>query len=404
MINLSTGLPGAGKTLFTLAFVKELAEKEKRPVFYSGITDLSLDWQEIDAEKWMDAPDGSIIVIDECQRIFRPRGSAAKVPEYVSALETHRHKGLDIFLITQHPMLIDANVRRLTERHWHLCRRFGLQRATIFQFESCKVEPLAKTTDGRRLDWKYPREAFNYYKSAEVHTVKRRIPMVVWITLIAPLIVGALIWFFIDSHYQDGEILITKSQRERGAAGEGASTADQEAKAPSSPGRSADRKPPTPREYLESFSPRIAGLAYTAPVYDEVTRPVEAPVPVACIESASQGCRCWSQQATRLEMTEELCRNIVRKGFFLAFELKSVQEAKRQAELARSRTGNLSPSPGLNPDLNPGSISNRGEPGNFIGMIPPDTPMTLTPYAPRSPGSSSGPSTNPKLNPSLRGS
>jgi hypothetical protein len=101
MINLSTGLPGAGKTLFTIAFVKELADKEKRPVFYSGITDLALDWQEIDAEKWMDAPDGALIVIDECQRIFRPRGSAAKVPEYVSALETHRHKGLDLFLISE---------------------------------------------------------------------------------------------------------------------------------------------------------------------------------------------------------------------------------------------------------------------------------------------------------------
>ena len=51
----------------------------------------------------------------------------------------------------------------------------------------------------------------------------------------------------------------------------------------------------------------------------------------------------------------------------------------------------------------PVALSEPDSTGRFIGTIPPDTPMTLTPYAPRSPGSSSGPSTNPKLNPSLRG-
>jgi hypothetical protein len=373
MINLSTGLPGAGKTLFPIAFVKELADKEHRPVFYSGITDLALDWQEIDAEKWMDCQDGAIIVIDECQRTFRPRGSGARVPEFVSALETHRHKGLDLFLITQHPMLIDANVRRLTEWHWHICRRFGLQRATIFQFESCKVEPLSKTSDGRRLDWKYPKEVYNYYKSAEVHTVKRRIPMVVWVMIVTPLIVIGLIWFFISSHYKDGEIALTKSQRERLAKeGEGVPASavpatGEPVKPPSAPGKES-RKTLTPKEYIESFSPRIEGLAHTAPAYDEVTKPVEAPVPVACIESASKGCRCWSQQATRLDMPKELCRNIIRRGFFLAFELKSVQEAKRESEMARRAIPSEKPA--------------VKAPDNWIGVIPPDAPKTLSPYAP----------------------
>jgi hypothetical protein len=46
------------------------------------------------------------------------------------------------------------------------------------------------------------------------------------------------------------------------------------------PGKSAaasEKKPQTPKEYVESFEPRIPGLAYTAPVYDEVTKVVEAP-------------------------------------------------------------------------------------------------------------------------------
>ena len=47
MITLITGQPGAGKTLFTLQFVRELAEKEKRTVHYSGIKDLRLPWLEL---------------------------------------------------------------------------------------------------------------------------------------------------------------------------------------------------------------------------------------------------------------------------------------------------------------------------------------------------------------------
>jgi zona occludens toxin (predicted ATPase) len=166
MINLSMGLPGAGKTLFTIAFVKEMVEKEHRPVFYSGINDLALDWYEHDAEKWMECPEDAIIVIDECQRIFRPRGSGAKVPEFISGLETHRHKGFDIFLITQHPMLMDADDRRLAKQHWHICRKFGMQRATVLQFESCKEQPLSHTAIARCFEWKYPKEVFKYYKSA----------------------------------------------------------------------------------------------------------------------------------------------------------------------------------------------------------------------------------------------
>jgi len=43
----------------------------------------------------------------------------------------------------------------------------------------------------------------------------------------------------------------------------------------------------TPADYAAAYTPRIAGLPHTAPVYDEVTKPVVAPYPVACIASAA---------------------------------------------------------------------------------------------------------------------
>jgi hypothetical protein len=228
MINLTTGLPGAGKTLFTLVFVKALAEKEGRPVYYSGIKDLILPWTEFDASKWPECPDGSIIVIDECQRIFRPRGSGAKVPEYVSQLETHRHKGFDLFLVTQHPMLIDANVRRLTERHWHVCRRFGLQRTVVFQYESCKDQPLSNTSVAQRLNWSYPKEAFSYYKSAEIHTVQRRIPMRIWMIVAMILLAASSIGYWLNQRMVGGRLTLLESEKRLLQKQEGAQEETQE--------------------------------------------------------------------------------------------------------------------------------------------------------------------------------
>lgn len=391
MISLTTGLPGAGKTLWTIAYVKALAEKEHRPVFYSGIKDLALDWHEFDAENWMGCPDGSIIVIDECQRIFRPRGSGAKVPEYVSALETHRHHGLDIFLVTQHPMLMDANVRRLTERHWHVARRFGFQRATIFEYQSCKDQPLANTANAQRSEWSYPKEVFGYYKSAEIHTVQARMP-VKYVLMVSMLFVSAaLIWFFISRWYQNGEFIVPGTappeQLQQGVAPSVAVTAQTQGASDRRP----ENKPMTVKEYVEHYQPRIEGLAYTAPAYDKVTEPEEAPVPAACFTMKSTGCRCFSQQGTRLAMPESLCESIIEKGFFQAFALKS-QERQREAEETRRqrRRDNL---PQAAPILAPAPV----DASPFFGVMVYEPP-TLS----ESPAISGGPSMNPKYNPALR--
>jgi zona occludens toxin len=116
----------------------------------------------------------------------------------------------------------------------------------------------------------------------------------------------------------------------------------------------------TKAEYLLANEPRIAGLAYTAPIYDKVTEPEEAPVPVACIESASKGCKCYSQQATLLSMPQDLCRQIVRNGFFLAFSIDK-----------KSRDGVLT-STGQRP---------KGQSEPVVSILPKDQPATLTGYS-----------------------
>lgn len=300
MIELITGTPGAGKTLWALANVKARSEKENRPVFYSGIPELTLPWAEIDPEKWFDAPPNSIVVIDECQRVFRPRAWAGQVPEYVAKLETHRHMGIDLVFITQHPMLMDSNVRRLVGRHFHVARRFGMKRATVLEFESCKDQPLAKlSTAAVKHEWSYPKEVFSYYKSAEVHTHKARIPARLYWILAFMLVVGGSIYGLVKSFEK-------KIHPDEAAA---TTAAAHSASVP--PGQIAAN----PYKYFQDRAPRLPGLAFSAPVYDEVMKPVTAPLPVACVSSRTR-CVCNSQQGTRLDVPQDQCRSIVANGFF----------------------------------------------------------------------------------------
>jgi hypothetical protein len=315
MIVLTTGQPGAGKTLFTLWQVQALAQKENRQVYYSGIPELVIPgWIELDkAEDWHKCPPGAIIVIDEGQRVFRPRGNGTAVPEHVAKFETHRHNGHDVFVITQHPMLIDSNIRRLVGRHCHVMRAFGSNAANIHEWTEVK-EQVDKNRGGSiQTLWKYPKEVFTWYKSAEVHTHKLRLPGRLFFLVLAPFIIGALVWGIYKwwqpriSGEHSKEVISKVTGQPVGAAG--TPVKDKAA-------------------YLEERVPRIAGLAHTAPIYDSVTTPTEAPIPAGCIKTAKY-CRCIDQQGVDYPTDDATCGHIVQHGFFVAWR-KPAPEKRQQ--------------------------------------------------------------------------
>lgn len=313
MITLTTGLPGTGKTLYTIYQIKKKAELENREVYFHGIKDLMLPWNELDDPKqWDNLPIGSIIVIDECQTVFRPRGAGSAVPAYIAALETHRHKGYDIFLITQHPMLVDQNIRRLVGQHWHVVRKFGLQRATIHEWGSTHEITQRNLLQAVRKQYSYSPEVFAYYKSAELHTHKRKIPARVWFLAAAPFLIAALGWF----GYQKAVSLNNKPIADPVVQGAAQSTAQAKQGAVIAK---------TNSEYLAAAAPRVAGLYYTAPKYDELTSPTDAPFPSACMISKGfdrdkgkpfDKCGCIDQQGNRYHAAESLCRQIAINGIF----------------------------------------------------------------------------------------
>ena len=203
MITIRTGLPGAGKTLFSIYdYIARppLGAAPVREVFVSGI-DLVPDMLPFtpldEPTRWMDCPAGSLVVIDESQRFFRNRPPGAPVPDYVAALETHRHLGIDLVLITQDPMLIDKHVRRLAGEHFHAKRTFGLSSITMYRWQRCVDDPLDFHTkkEAEKVRRKYPKKIYKCYKSAEIHTVKRKIPFRVWATFAVLLALGPIGWF-----------------------------------------------------------------------------------------------------------------------------------------------------------------------------------------------------------------
>lgn len=136
---------------------------------------------------------GAIIFIDEAQRYFRPRPQGSKVPDCVAAFEVHRHQGLDFVLITQRPSLIDFNIRGLVSRH--IALRAGWFGRYLYEWsEVGDIESKTSRETAARQRFKLPKDVFDKYDSAAVHTtVKRKLPMAAKLLMvILPL---ALVFF-----------------------------------------------------------------------------------------------------------------------------------------------------------------------------------------------------------------
>lgn len=192
-VTLITGRPGHGKTLFAVRHIVEDLLPLGRPIFVNIANfDCSLspllhplcppEATELEqvraAEKWFELPQGSIVVLDECQRFFPPRNGATKAPRHISEFETHRHKGFDLVLITQGPKLIDRALHDLIERHVHVERTFGMKRSTVFEWQNVNPEPhpAANTTNCIKKSFSFPKKYFEFYKSSSMHTVQARFP------------------------------------------------------------------------------------------------------------------------------------------------------------------------------------------------------------------------------------
>lgn len=180
MITLITGVPGAGKTLRTLELMDAFVQAG-RPVWTNiadctlpGVMQLKPDW----GGHWQDFDDGTVFVIDEVQETWRSTGRTGQSQnDDITALEKHRHRGMDFILTTQHPTFVHSHVRKLVGKHEHLNRPRGSKTIGISvkdHYFNITDSAELKTADFQI--WRHPKKYFKYYKSATIHTHKFKVP------------------------------------------------------------------------------------------------------------------------------------------------------------------------------------------------------------------------------------
>ncbi|MEQ1592558.1 MAG: zonular occludens toxin domain-containing protein [Thiobacillaceae bacterium] len=301
MITLITGTPGAGKTLFTVSQL--LKDIKDRTLVVDGIPELLLDHEVSgDITKWNEwCPDSRVLVIDEAQRYFRPRSAASTVPSFVAALETHRHRNIDLILVTQHPLLLDANVRRLVGKHVHVRRAFGFNRALTYTWDFCSADLRLKTAVMRSFSYK--ESDYKLYKSAVAHSKpKFRLPAPIYVLGIALVASVAMAAYFLTGHKPINQDTISKNPV----------TNNQAVAAAGGSGQSEQTKTASLQDYVQ----RISFDPSTAPLFDHVRKVQTFPRVASCVQSAN-ACTCYTQQATRLEnIPADYCQRFAQGKIF----------------------------------------------------------------------------------------
>ena len=331
-ICLITGTPGSGKTLKMVSMMAndemfQPDENGMRRKVFTNIKGLKIPhtYIETDAKKlpkstdeqlsahdmyeWIEKPEniGSIVIVDEAQDVWPVRSAGSKIPDNVQWLNTHRHQGIDIFVLTQGPKLLDQTLRTLVRKHYHIAsNKMGMR--TLLEFNSCADDPLKMVSSGFSSIYTLDKKVYDLYESAEVHTVNKvkrskwfyALPVII---LLIPVFVG-LSYKMLSSYGKKQEETVSKEESASELKDNSASSANIET-VQSSNGNL------TP----EMFVPVLPEKPESKPIYNGVRQVKTFEHIAGCIEGGKTGCTCYSQQGTPLkEITKEMCKDYARNG------------------------------------------------------------------------------------------
>lgn len=355
MLTLITGTPGAGKTAWTVQeltrlpsqrklyihgipelkiahepiyCLSELCEHcrslthlvEKAPVYdsfgvciqegYQCIEEINKPGQPVYlVEEWPDwASHGSLIVIDEVQRVWRP---ATKLPDEIAALETHRHKGLDFWLISQGPHLFHSNIRLLIGRHIHLVDAWRGRKE--YEFAECR-QNVNSRSDAVERPYKLPKHIFGMYKSASIHTkINHRKPLSYYLMLGA---IAMTVLLAVNAYRR----FSAKFEQPAAKPVEAVATAGPEARARAeAPGPDAATASQGNNGGYPDFKPTIPGVPESAPAYLPLLQVKAVPLLVGCVQNKDK-CNCYTAQGTIYPTTPVYCAETVKGHRFNPYQ------------------------------------------------------------------------------------
>lgn len=309
MISLWTGLPGAGKTASLVDYLSKLPGDRPLYVHYDPAAKtspdqvllsegLKLKHTPIHADNWpTELPNGAIFVIDEVQDVWRPRASASKVPPAVAALETHRHRGIDVFVTTQSPSLLDANVRALVGRHVHI-RDTGILGRYAYEWPEVNASLQWKTCINKRR-FKLPKKVFELYTSSQLHTTPvRNVPRLLIIVILLLMLSFAMMYgvYRIIQRTQAPGVPLVAAAAAAGSPGQVSTFS----------GASAGPAKHQIDDRVD-FIPRVSNKPESAPAYDHLRVITVMPVVVSAI-CVNEKCKCYTAQGSDAGLVAHECR------------------------------------------------------------------------------------------------
>lgn len=313
MITVFTGVPGAGKTASLVDLLRKIAGD--RPLFVMGLNGLTLPHTVLDARDWHNVvPDGSIVVIDEVQQVWRPLGPGQKVPPDIAALETHRHRGIDFYVTTQNPKLMHSNVRDLVGRHVHV-RDVGMLGRWWYEWPECSTAVAWRTAPIKKR-FTLPKSAFALYKSASIHVKPiRSFPLVLAVLVVA--IVVAVVLAVMAARTINAKMhppaAVTAPPSVAGSVVDGGVRA----------------RPVTALAIAQSFTPRVADRPETAPAYDHLRVVVNMPRIVGGYMQAGHA-HCFLQTGRKAPVTADACESWLRDPPFDPYYSTKTEQASAQ--------------------------------------------------------------------------
>lgn len=351
MIYLITGAIGTGKTTFVVDQLMSIDAQNKKFIeegnpenvkkIYSNIDGLQVDHEPL-PDDWRDTPQNSIIAIDECHKfdIYKPNRKQLHDDERIIALNESRHTGHDIYFITQAPKFLHSHVRGLCNKHYHFHNPMGLAASTVFVWrhgntlspDNASSKNLAEDT----FVYQFKKSVQKNFKSIEddaKHTRKVKIPkkVIFWVSM-PFILIAFMIYLFTKPETTGnltGETFINSSKNSADTLGNIGSTMPKnlDPNAVNSQGQTTEQTQQT----QQSNAQRIAydptkpyEVDYTNYQYSASTAPQFA----GCI-STKIGCTCYTQQATKIEVKQDVCLQAIKQLPFNPFKNEQ-QQAEAQ--------------------------------------------------------------------------
>ncbi|MBB3344512.1 zonular occludens toxin domain-containing protein [Luteimonas sp. RC10] len=333
MLYLITGQPGNGKTLRAMALMRDEYERNQAAVkagkeqprrFFSNVKGATLDenpkafpWVERlpDHNDWTQLPDSAYVQYDEAHsdgktpglerygKLFPSTGKPGESEDQrIRAMSTHRHRGVDIVLITQWPSKIHHQVRTLVGKHIHMNRAMGIAAAGTFTWTRVQTDPYDEK--GREAAdeeiWSYDKTLYDRYISATHHTAayKFKMPKKIKNGLITGTIIMAMIAAVFTYNGWWGAML-------PGLGGQGAGQAQAQ------PGEAGAAPPGLPPMFQPNAPNNADAIEVLMPGYGAYSELRTTPTPTLAGCVRGRTCRCFNTDGLQIDMTRQQCERLL---------------------------------------------------------------------------------------------